>query len=48
MGEKRVDRAVLYIDGNNWYHFLRSRGVGNLLGLSYAKISHKLVGVREW
>ncbi len=42
------DRAVLFIDGNNWYHFLKDRGVVNPMDLSYAKIARKLVGPREW
>lgn len=43
-----ADKAVLFIDGNNWYHFMSSTGVKNPLLLSYVKISEKLVGPREW
>lgn len=42
------DRAILYIDGNNWYHFLSDRGVPNTFDLSYSKMSLKLLGPREW
>lgn len=52
MGDKAEarppDRAVIYIDGNNWYHFLKTQDVVNPFNLSYAKISTKLVGPREW
>ena len=48
MQEKPADRATLFIDGNNWYHFLRDRGVVNPLMLSYSKVSQKLLGPREW
>lgn len=43
-----ADRAVLFIDGNNWYHSLSELGVGDLGRLDYAKISEKLVGPRTW
>lgn len=42
------DRAVLFIDGNNWYHGLKERGVADLGRLDYAKISSKLAGHRLW
>ena len=42
------DRAVLFIDGNNWYHFMMSAGVTDPLQLSYVKISEKLIGPRDW
>ncbi len=43
------DRAIVFIDGNNWYHGLRDVGVSDLLRLDYAKISQKLVGpARQW
>jgi len=43
-----ADRAVLFVDGNNWYHSLSELGVGDLGRLNYAKISEKLVGPRTW
>lgn len=43
-----ADRAVLFIDGNNWYHSLRHAGVGHRIDLDYAAISEKLIGPREW
>ena len=43
-----ADRAVLFIDGNNWYHALANAGVPDLGRLDYAKISEKLVGPRDW
>ena len=42
------DRAVLFIDGNNWYHSLKDVGVPDLGRLDYARISKKLVGPRDW
>jgi uncharacterized LabA/DUF88 family protein len=42
-------RAVVFIDGNNWYHALREVGETDLFRLDYAKISQKLVGPgRRW
>jgi uncharacterized LabA/DUF88 family protein len=43
-----VDRAVVFIDGNNWYHCLIEAGIGDKFRLDYGKISQKLVGVRIW
>ena len=43
-----ADRAVLFIDGNNWYHGLKGIGVADRGGLDYGKISAKLVGTRHW
>lgn len=40
------DRAVLFIDGNNWYHSLKECGVSQ--NLAYKRISEKLVGPRRW
>lgn len=43
-----VERAVLFVDGNNWYHSLKNAGVFDQGRLDYAKISRKLVGARSW
>lgn len=43
-----ADRAVLFVDGNNWYHSLSGLGVRDRSRLHYGKISEKLVGPREW
>jgi uncharacterized LabA/DUF88 family protein len=43
-----ADRAILFIDGNNWYHGLAACGVLDPMRLSYAKVSEKLVGPRDW
>ena len=43
-----ADRAVVFIDGNNWFHSLRHVGVQNRLLLDYRKIAEKLLGPREW
>ena len=40
------DRAILFIDGNNWYHSLKNGGISQ--DLSYKAVSKKLVGPREW
>ena len=42
------DRAILFIDGNNWYHALRDIGLDDLGRLDYAAISTKLIGPRTW
>jgi len=43
------DRAILFIDGNNWYHSMGNIGVGDRLILDYRAISEKLVGpARDW
>ncbi len=41
-------RAVVFIDGNNWYHFLKGIHLSVPGDLDYAKISRKLIGSREW
>ncbi len=42
-------RAVIFVDGNNWYHGLRDHlQLPGLLRLDYAAISRKLLGSREW
>lgn len=42
-------RAVLFIDGSNWYHSLKSSGINGSGELNYAKIAQKLVGPgRTW
>ena len=42
------ERAILFVDGNNWYHALKREGVPDLMGLDYAKISQKLCMSRQW
>lgn len=42
------DRALLFIDGNNWYHACRACGIRDLFTLDYARISEKLTHPREW
>jgi Uncharacterized conserved protein len=42
------DRAVLFVDGNNWFHAMCSVGIDDRGRLHYGKISRKLVGPREW
>ncbi len=48
MEAKPSERAIVYVDGNNWYHFLKLKNVPGLFGLSYEKISKKLLGPRTW
>lgn len=43
-----VDRAVIFIDGNNWFHGLCDAAVEDRGRLDYKKISEKLVGPRTW
>jgi len=49
VGESREpDRAILFVDGNNWYSFMKKCGVKDPMILSYATISTKLLGPRTW
>ena len=41
-------RAIVFVDGNNWYHGLKNAGVHNIGDLNYRKISQKLCGPRIW
>jgi uncharacterized LabA/DUF88 family protein len=43
-----TDRAVIFIDGNNWFHGLCKAAVEDRGRLDYKKISEKLVGPRVW
>ena len=43
-----TDRAVVFIDGNNWFHSLGHVKVADRARLSYGKISEKLLGPRKW
>lgn len=43
-----TDRAVVFVDGNNWYHSLCNIGVEDRARLDYQKISTKLLGPRQW
>lgn len=43
-----MERAVVFVDGNNWYHALKRAGLTSLGWLNYAKVSTKLVGARDW
>jgi hypothetical protein len=42
------DRAVVFIDGNNWFHAIRDIGVDDRGRLDYKAISLKLLGPRVW
>jgi uncharacterized LabA/DUF88 family protein len=43
------DRAIIFIDGNNWFHGLGSVGVKDRGRLNYKTISEKLIGpARQW
>jgi uncharacterized LabA/DUF88 family protein len=44
----KLDRAILFVDGNNWFHSLEEAGVEHRLKLNYAKISEKLLLSRQW
>jgi hypothetical protein len=43
-----TDRAIVFVDGNNWYHALKEARVPDLARLDYRRISEKLVGPRTW
>jgi hypothetical protein len=42
------DRAILFVDGSNWFHALGRAGVRDRARLDYVKISQKLIGPRTW
>ena len=42
-----TDRAVLFVDGNNFYHGLREERVKAIGNVSLAKVSAKIVAPRE-
>lgn len=41
-------KAILFIDGNNWYHSLKNIDVFDPARLDYRKISQKIIGRRNW
>jgi uncharacterized LabA/DUF88 family protein len=43
-----ADRAIIFIDGNNWYHALRDVGIEDLGRFNYKTLSERLVGPRVW
>lgn len=43
-----MERALVFVDGNNWYHALKRAGLTGLGWLNYAKVSAKIVGSRDW
>lgn len=45
---RRRERAVLFVDGSNWYHSLREQGIREPGELHYGRISRKLVRDRDW
>jgi len=42
------ERAIVFVDGNNWFHALKNAGLTNLGQLNYAKVSRKILMGREW
>ena len=42
-----MERAVVFVDGNNWYHALKRAGCTGLGWLNYAKVAKKLLGARD-
>jgi uncharacterized LabA/DUF88 family protein len=42
------ERAVIFIDGSNWYHSIKEAQVERQGQLDYVKIAQKLVGPRTW
>lgn len=43
-----MERAIVFVDGNNWYHALKDAGLTGLGWLNYGKVSAKVVGARSW
>lgn len=48
MPDHSADRAVLFVDGSNFYHGCSTLGLTGLGRLNYAKVSLKLAGPRAW
>lgn len=42
------DRAIVFVDGNNFWHALRNLGLSDLGRLNYAIVSNRLLGPRQW
>jgi len=42
------NRAVLFVDGSNWYHGCKSIGLRRIGNADFARISKKLVAPRAW
>ncbi|MFN0006386.1 MAG: NYN domain-containing protein [Planctomycetota bacterium] len=45
---QRPERAIVFVDGSNWYHALRDAGVKEIGRLDFGLMSRKLVGTRTW
>lgn len=45
---QRIDRAVFFVDGSNFYHGCQQLPLSNLGRLNFAKICQKLAGPRQW
>jgi len=45
---QKANRAVLFVDGSNWYHGCRLIGLRRIGIMNFAKVSAKLVAPREW
>ena len=43
-----MDRAILFVDGSNWYHGCASLGLEDLGRLDFARVSRRLVRHRDW
>lgn len=44
-----MNRAIFFVDGNNWYHSLKDCGLTDLQRLNYPHIFDKLAGpARRW
>lgn len=42
------NRAVLFVDGSNWYHGCKSIGLRQIGRINFARVSRKLVAPRDW
>lgn len=43
-----AERAIVFVDGNNFYHGLKLAGVVDQLQLDHRKIAEKLMNGRTW
>ena len=41
-------RAIVFVDGSNWYHGCAALGLGNIGRLDFARVSRKLARHRRW
>ena len=48
MGESKTERAIVFVDANNWYHGAERQGIHGLSTLDWRKVTSKLLMTRTW